>query len=143
MRNPLDIYKQALIYILIFLLCVLAAFLVIGLVYEMGQSLTNPQDIVDIRVSVLDYVGEILLVVIIIELIDTMLVYWKEHVVRVGAVLLVALTAVARELIVFDYHDGKVEMLIGTTVAVIALAASLFLVARSVKDMDLRGGGVD
>lgn len=143
MRNPLDIYKQALIYILIFLLCVLAAFLVIGLVYEMGQSFTNPQDIVDIRVSVLDYVGEILLVVIIIELIDTILVYWKEHVVRVGAVLLVALTAVARELIVFDYHDGKVELLMGTAVAVIALAASLFLVARSVKDMDLRGGGVD
>jgi uncharacterized membrane protein (DUF373 family) len=142
MRNPLDIYKQALIYILIFLLCVLAAFLIVGLVFEMAQSISNPEDIVDIRVSVLEYVGEILLVVIIIELIDTILVYWKEHVVRVGAVLLVALTAVARELIVFDYHDGNVQMLMATAVAVIALAASFFLVAKSPKGMDPRGGGV-
>ena len=143
MRNPLDIYKQVLIYILILLLCALAAFLVIGLVYAMGERIANPLDIVDVRESILKYIGEILLVIIIIELIDTIVVYWKEHVVRVGAVLLVALTAVARELIVFDYHDGNVGMLMATALAVISLAGALFLVARSVKDMDLRGGGVD
>jgi len=69
--------------------------------------------IVDIRASILNFIGEILLVVIILELVDTIMVYTKEHIIRVGSVILVAITAVSRELIIFDYHNGDYLMLFG------------------------------
>ncbi|MEM0449312.1 MAG: phosphate-starvation-inducible PsiE family protein [Methanomassiliicoccales archaeon] len=132
MRSPLEIFKVVIIYVLVFLLCILAVFLIVGLAQDIMQSLSNPGLLEDIRQATLKYVGEILLVVIIIELIDTIMVYWKEHAVKVGSVLLVALTAVARELIVFDYYYGKVEILAGTSLAVLTLALAIYLMSKSV-----------
>jgi uncharacterized membrane protein (DUF373 family) len=139
MRSPLDLFKQVIIYVLVVLLCILAVFLIAGLFYALIQSIYDPGTMVDIREATLTYVGEILLVVIIIELIDTIMVYWKEHTVKVGSVLLVALTAVSRELIIFDYHEGEVEILIGTSLGIFALAFAIYVMSRSGRSIGLDG----
>lgn len=133
MRDPLEIYKKAVMTVVAILLCIIGAFLVVALVYALIISSLDPNGILDIKSAVLEYVGEILLVVIIIELLDTVLIYQKEHIVRVGTVMLVALTAVARELIVFDYTHGDVSILFGISLAVIALSASLYFFSKTTK----------
>lgn len=125
------------------LLCFLAVLTIIGLLYEIWNSLDNLNDIVDIRVEILTFIGEILLVVIILELVDTILVYTKEHIIRVGSVILVAITAVSRELIIFDYHGGNYLMLFGISAGIISLAVVFWVVRHLYKDAKDRGEGQD
>jgi uncharacterized membrane protein (DUF373 family) len=141
--DSLNIFSKVIIWILVILLCFLAVLTIIGLLYEIWNSLDNLNDIVDIRVEILTFIGEILLVVIILELVDTILVYTKEHIIRVGSVILVAITAVSRELIIFDYHGGNYLMLFGISAGIISLAVVFWVVRHLYKDAKDRGEGQD
>lgn len=139
----LNMFSKAVIWILVILLCFLAVLTIIGLLYEIWNSLDNLSAVVDIRVEILTFIGEILLVVIILELVDTILVYTKEHIIRVGSVILVAITAVSRELIIFDYHGGNYLMLFGISAGIISLAVVFWVVRHLYKDAKDRGEGQD
>lgn len=139
----LNMFSKAVIWILVILLCFLAVLTIIGLLYELWDSFDNLSAIVDIRVEILTFIGEILLVVIILELVDTILVYTKEHIIRVGSVILVAITAVSRELIIFDYHGGNYLMLFGISAGIISLAVVFWVVRHLYKDAKDRGEGQD
>lgn len=135
----LNMFSKAIIWILVILLCFLAVLTIIGLLYEIWSSLDNLSAVVDIRVEILTFIGEILLVVIILELVDTILVYTKEHIIRVGSVILVAITAVSRELIIFDYHGGNYLMLFGISAGIISLAVVFWVVRHLYKDAKDKG----
>jgi len=141
--DSLNIFSKVIIWILVILLCFLAVLTIIGLLSEIWNSLDNLNDIVDIRVEILTFIGEILLVVIILELVDTILVYTNEHIIRVGSVILVAITAVSRELIIFDYHGGNYLMLFGISAGIISLAVVFWVVRHLYKDAKDRGEGQD
>lgn len=139
----LNMFSKAIIWILVILLCFLAVLTIIGLLYEIWSSLDNLSAVVDIRIEILTFIGEILLVVIILELVDTILVYTKEHIIRVGSVILVAITAVSRELIIFDYHGGNYLMLFGISAGIISLAVVFWVVRHLYKDAKDRGEAQD
>jgi uncharacterized membrane protein (DUF373 family) len=141
--NFVNLFNKIIIWILVILLCLLAALTIIGLLHELWNSLDNFDDIVDVRASILNFIGEILLVVIILELVDTILVYTKEHIIRVGSVILVAITAVSRELIIFDYHNGSYLMLFGISAAIISLATVFWVVRHLYKDAKEKGEAQD
>jgi len=141
--DSLNIFSKVIIWILVILLCFLAVLTIIGLLSEIWNSLDNLNDIVDIRVEILTFIGEILLVVIILELVDTILVYTNEYIIRVGSVILVAITAVSRELIIFDYHGGNYLMLFGISAGIISLAVVFWVVRHLYKDAKDRGEGQD
>ncbi len=141
--NYLNMFSKVIIWILVTLLCFLAVLTIIGLLNELWDSMDNISAIVDVRVSILTFIGEILLVVIILELVDTILVYTKEHIIRVGSVILVAITAVSRELIIFDYHGGNYLMLFGISAGIISLAVVFWVVRHLYKDAKDRGEGQD
>ena len=130
----LSLFSKVIIWILVALLCLLAVFTVFGLFYDLWSSLKDFGQIDDIRASILNFIGEILLVVIILELIDTIMVYTKEHIIRVGSVILVAITAVSRELIIFDYHGGNYLMLFGISAGIIALGVVFWVVSHLYQD---------
>jgi uncharacterized membrane protein (DUF373 family) len=135
----LGLFSKVIIWILVILLCLLALFTVFGLFYDLWNSLKDFSQIDDIRVSILNFIGEILLVVIILELIDTIMVYTKEHIIRVGSVILVAITAVSRELIIFDYHGGNYLMLFGISAGIIALGVVFWVVSHLYQDAKDKG----
>lgn len=132
--NYLNLFSKVIIWILVILLCLLAVLTIVGLITDLWSGITDYQAIEDIRASILGYIGEILLVVIILELVDTILVYTKEHIIRVGSVILVAITAVSRELIIFDYHGGNYLMLFGIGAGLISLAIVFWVVGHLYKD---------
>jgi uncharacterized membrane protein (DUF373 family) len=141
--NYLDLFSKVIIWILVILLCLLAVLTIIGLLHELWNSFDSVGDIVDIRVEILTFIGEILLVVIILELVDTIVVYTKEHIIRVGSVILVAITAVSRELIIFDYHGGDYLMLFGISAGIVSLAVVFWVVRHLYKDAKERGEAQD
>src|SRR6185369_16274748 len=72
--------------------------------------------------------GSVLLVLLGLELIDTLRVYFVDHEVRTEVILVVAMIAVGRHIIQIDYHDTSGMELIGMAAVVIALAVSFYLV---------------
>ena len=78
--------------------------------------------------------GIFMLVLIGIELLDTIKVYFKEHVIHVEVVMLVALIAVARKVIVMDYSELTGTEILGIAAIVLALSAGYYLIK-------LTGGG--
>ena len=75
--------------------------------------------------------GGVLIVVLGLELIETLKVYFKEHKVRVEVILIVSLIAVARHVIQVDYTHLTGMQLAGIGVLILSLSTGYFLVARS------------
>ncbi len=76
--------------------------------------------------------GDLLTVLIALEVLQNVTSYLRKHVIQIELVLVTALTAVARKVIVLPAgSENKPQLLIGLGVASIALAGSYWLVKRS------------
>src|SRR4026207_1034953 len=84
-----------------------------------------------LQVALQNVFGGVLLVLLGLELIDTLKVYFAEHSIRTEVILIVAMIAVGRHIIQIDYHDTSGLELIGMAAIIIALAVSYFLVKKS------------
>lgn len=80
--------------------------------------------------ELLDLFGIFLLVLIGIELLDTIKVYFKRNVVHVEVVVLVAIIAISRKVIVLEPGDYEPGTLIGIGIIILALAISYFLIKK-------------
>ena len=59
---------------------------------------------------VLEFIGAILLIIICLELVETVFSYSIDHKIRVEVVLLVGITAIVREIIVLDVNKYGAEL---------------------------------
>jgi uncharacterized membrane protein (DUF373 family) len=75
--------------------------------------------------------GGVLLVLLGLELIDTLKVYFAEHSIRTEVILVVAMIAVGRHIIQIDYEHTSGLELIGMATIMVALAVSYFLVKKA------------
>jgi uncharacterized membrane protein (DUF373 family) len=75
--------------------------------------------------------GGVLIVVLGLELIETLKVYFREHKVRVEVIMIVSLIAVGRHIIQVDYERVDAWQLMGLGVLVVALAVGYFLIAKA------------
>jgi uncharacterized membrane protein (DUF373 family) len=81
--------------------------------------------------NLLDLFGTFLIVLIGIELLDTIKVYFKENVVHVEVVVLVAIIAVARKVVILEAEDFTGEKLLGIAAIIVALAIAYFLIRKA------------
>jgi uncharacterized membrane protein (DUF373 family) len=94
-------------------------------------GLSSVESISGLQVALQNVFGGVLLVLLGLELIDTLKVYFAEHHIRTEVILIVAMIAVGRHIIQIDFeHTGGVD-LIGTAAVIIALAVSYFLVKKA------------
>ncbi len=96
--------------------------------------LTDPDYIITSKAEVLAFIGMFLLVIINFELIDILYLYTKTQKIHVEVVLLVGLTAVSRELIVFNYEDNNGALIAGLGVLIAALSVAYFLIRKVYND---------
>lgn len=75
--------------------------------------------------------GDLLNLLIAIEVLQNITSYLRRHVVQIELVLLTAITAVARKVIVLPPHaDNKPLLVVGLGVAVVCLAAAFWMVRQ-------------
>ncbi|HEY0747076.1 MAG TPA: phosphate-starvation-inducible PsiE family protein [Steroidobacteraceae bacterium] len=74
--------------------------------------------------------GDLLLILIGLELIHTVKVYQQDHTVHVDVILSVALVAVARKVIAVNLKEYPANAIIGLAVLIIALAGGYWLTFR-------------
>jgi uncharacterized membrane protein (DUF373 family) len=75
--------------------------------------------------------GGVLIVVLGLELIETLKVYFKEHKVRVEVIMIVSLIAVGRHIIQVDYTNVGGLQLVGMGALIMSLAGGYFLIAKA------------
>ena len=75
--------------------------------------------------------GTFLLVLIAVELLDTMKAYIEENVIHVEIVVLLAIIAIARKVILLDPAETDGIELIGIGIIIIGLAASYYLLRKA------------
>jgi uncharacterized membrane protein (DUF373 family) len=81
--------------------------------------------------DLLDIFGFFLLILIGVELLETIRAYLSDHEVHVEIVLEVALIAVARKVVIVDVKEYSSETLLAIAAIVLALAGAYFLQKRS------------
>ncbi len=75
--------------------------------------------------------SSILIVLIGIELLETIKAYLKDDSIHVELVILVAIIALARKIIVLDYSEASPGKLFGIASIVVSLAIAYFLVKKA------------
>ncbi len=81
--------------------------------------------------ELLNIFGLFLLILIGVELLETVKMYFREHVVHVEVVFMVALIAIARKVIILDLEKYSYLALIGIALIILALSVGYYLVRKS------------
>lgn len=117
-----------------FILAILIIMMTIVLLlstYELGRILYidifNPSNYLLDITELLDLFGFFMLVLIGLELLETIRAYLNENVIHVEIVLEVALIAVARKVVIIDVKDYEPASLFAIAAIVIALAVAYYL----------------
>ena len=140
-QDYLGLFKKFVIYVVMALI----AILIVAIIYTMGVMMwdltTNPDFILTNKGEVLAFIGFFFLAVIALEVMDIMHMYTKTHVVHVEVVMLVALTSVARELIVFDYENDDGVLIAGVGVLIASLAVAYYFIKKAHHDYGVHEPG--
>jgi uncharacterized membrane protein (DUF373 family) len=134
-QESVEKFEGIVVAALAFLLVVVVMAILVVVFYlflsKMGTIVTSLETIVDVQQAALRAFSGILLVLLGLELLDTVKVYFKEHCVRVEVILLVGLIAMGRHVLEIDLHRIDPLILFGFSSLVLALAGSYFLVKRA------------
>ena len=104
--------------------------LVLLVVRELGRSWSKIDSIAELQDAVQALFAGVLLVVLGLELMDTLRNYFIEHRLRVEFLISVALIAVARHVIQLDYEHDSPWLLIAIAVLMFSLAVSYVAVRK-------------
>jgi uncharacterized membrane protein (DUF373 family) len=100
------------------------AILVLLVIREMHRSWSQIDSIAELQEAVQALFAGVLLVVLGLELMDTLRNYFIEHRLRMEFLISVALIAVARHVIQLDYEHASPWLLIAIALLMFSLAAS-------------------
>jgi len=120
--------ERVIVGALVVMMTLIIVLATVNLGWTIGRSLVTPPLLLPEVHELLDTFNAFLVVLIGLELLDTVRGYLSEHVVRVELVLDVALIAVARKVIVLKLKPDGTLTVFGIAALVIALAGARFLV---------------
>jgi uncharacterized membrane protein (DUF373 family) len=126
----LNLFERFIVASLIFMMIVV----ILLSTFELGRILvvdiiTPPKYLLDIN-ELLDVFGFFMLILIGVELLETIRAYLNEHEVHVEIVLEVALIAVARKVVIIDVKEYSPETLLAIAAIVLSLAGAYYLQKR-------------
>ncbi len=123
----LEIFEKVVIFSLIAMMVIVIILSTVDLGQTIFVDIFNPPDILINTNELLDIFGAFMLILIGVELLETIKAYLSEHVVHVDIVLNVALIAVARKIIIIDVKEYSALSLVAIAAIVITLAGAYFL----------------
>lgn len=131
MLRVLDKFESAITRVLLVMMAGVILLATVELGWILAKDvLTPPVFLLEIA-ELLELFGQFLLVLIGIELLHSMKVYIERREVHLEAVLVVAMIAVARKIVVMDPKRLQDEALLGIAAVMLALTVGYYLVRRS------------
>lgn len=123
--------EKVIIMVLIFLMFLVLITATIDLGLYLFRSIYKAEYFLMDFDALIDVFGAFLLVLIGIELLDTVKVYLRRNLVHVEVVVLVAIIALARKIVVLRIDEYSGEMLLGLAAMITALAVAYYLIRRA------------
>jgi len=134
--NHFKTFEKIVIWALTIMMALVLLLATLDLAYLIVKDiLRSPFFLLDVK-DLLDIFGLFLLVLIGIELLETIKTYLVEHLIRAEVVFMVALIAIARKVIILDVPAFPSLTLIGIGAIILALAVGYHLIHRSHKGTD-------
>lgn len=131
-------FERYIVNALIIMMIVVIFVAIIDLGWIIIQNLMRPPMFLFVIADLLEIFGFFLLVLIGIELLETIKAYLVEHVIHVEIVLEVALIAIARKVIILDIEKYDGLTILGTAALILAVAAASYAVKRRVKPIRVK-----
>jgi uncharacterized membrane protein (DUF373 family) len=125
------IVEKAVLYALMALMAIVLVLATLDLVWTIILAVTTPPLLLVTLDTLLEIFGMFLLVLVGLELLDTITAYIREHVVHAEIVILAAMIAVARKAITLDLTKSEPIVAFGLAALVLALSAAYFLLKRA------------
>ncbi len=134
----LDKFQKFIIVILAILTGLVVMLATLELVYVIALDLLSPPIVLLDSKELLDIFGYFLLILIGIELLETFSIYLHERAINVQVVLLVAMIALARKVIILDAEDIQSLTLFAIGFVILALAAGYYMVKKSQDELSCK-----
>ena len=131
MERFLGRFQRVIASALILMMALIVAIATIELAWLIVKDLLATEGMLLGIDYLLDMFGFFLLVLIGLELLETIHVYLVEHVVHVEVVVEVAIIAIARKVIILDVKDLEALTLIGIASIIAALALAFWIIKRT------------
>ena len=131
MNKLLKSFEKVIVWTLLGLMMVAVLVSTVELAVILFQELMKPPAFLLNNEEMLEVFGFFLMVLIGLELLESIKAYLVEDRVHAEVVFLVAIVAMSRKVIIVDYKDITPEMLYGIASVIIALAGGYFLVRRA------------
>jgi len=131
MQKLFDKFQRVIVLTLMafMMLAVLLATIEVGVILWQ-QMMKPPLMLLDVK-EMMEVFGFILMVIIGLELLETIKAYLTKHEIHVEVVLLVALVAVARKVIILDYKEIEPEMMFAVAALVLSMSVGFYVVRRA------------
>jgi uncharacterized membrane protein (DUF373 family) len=131
--NLMKKFETAIIWGLVFLLALVIGLTLVQVAWEIIHNIiSTPEELIALD-NLFDILSSIFMVLIGIELLETVKLYLQNKGLHVELILDVALIAVARKVIVLDYSTTEYQTLLAIGVMVLALGISRFLKTFSLR----------
>ena len=140
-QDYLGLFKKLVIYIVMVMIAILIVAIIYTMCVVMWDFLTDSDGIFASREEILGFISFFLLAVIALEIMDILHLYTKTHVIHVEVVVLIALTSVARELIVFDYEGNDGVLIAGIGVLIASLSVGYYFIKKVHHDYGVSENG--
>jgi len=127
MNKYLKIFERSIVYVLLIMMTLVIILATIDLGRIIIVDILKPPYLLLSINDLLEIFGFVLLIIIGVELVETIKAYLNEHVIHIEVVLEVALIAVARKVIIVDVKELSPLTLYGIAGLVIALSLGYYL----------------
>ena len=123
--------EKVIIATLVILLAIILLLSTADVAFSIGSEvLKSPTFLVEAD-NLMNIFSSILIVIIGLELLETIKAYLKEDVVHIELVVLVAIIALGRKVIIWDFNKYSINEMIGLSLLLISLAVVYFLIRKT------------
>ena len=119
--------EKLILIIILIIFSFLLLLSIVDIIYEIIMELNTRPFLIIKADSLMDLFSFFLIVLIGLELLETIKAYLRDDVLHVELVLLLAIIAVSRKVIIWNFDKYGTEELIGLAIMVVALSLSYFL----------------
>ncbi len=123
--------EKGIIYVLILMMSIILVLATVELGYYLVRNILQADYLIMDLDDLMDLFGVFLLVLIGIELLDTIKVYLRQNQVHVEVVVLVAIIALARKIVILKVEQLTGDVIIGIGVLIIALSVAYYLIKKA------------
>ena len=135
-----DRIEQIASYALLGLMTLIVLAAILEVAWVLATEFLRPPGFVIGVEDLFDLFGLVLMVLIGLELMTSMRLYLENHTIHAELMLLIAITAITRKVVILDAYEVDPLVLFGIGFIIITLTAGFFLLRKSGERKDLQPG---